>query len=59
MFLDFCRRNNKQGMASIQIIGIIVVALLGLYIFYSLYDIWKFDRKQREKDARKNKTNNK
>lgn len=34
-------------MTTLQIIGIIVVALLGLYIFYCLYDIERFNKKHK------------
>jgi hypothetical protein len=34
-------------MTTLQIIGIIVVALLGLYIFYCLYDIERFNNKHK------------
>ena len=34
-------------MTTLQIIGIIVVALLGLYIFYCLYDIERVNKKHK------------
>ena len=37
-------------MTTFQIIGLIVVALLGLYVFYCIYDLEKFNKK---KDRRK------
>jgi hypothetical protein len=39
-------------MATLQIIGFIVVALLGLYVFYCIYDLGKSNKK---KDCRQNK----
>ena len=38
-------------MTTFQIIGLIVVALLGLYVFYCIYDLGKFNKK---KDRRNN-----
>ena len=40
-------------MSTIQIIGIVVVSLLGLYVFYSLYNISRFDRKGNGKENNK------
>lgn len=39
-------------MTTLQIIGFIVVALLGLYVFYCIYDL---GRRQKSEDRRKNK----
>lgn len=39
----------KSGMTTLQIIGIVVVALLGLYALYCLYDIGQHDRKNQDK----------
>lgn len=36
-------------MTTFQIIGIVVVALLGLYALYCLYDIRQHDRKNQDK----------
>ena len=33
-------------MTTIQIFGVIVVALLGLYVFYCLYDLDKYNNKK-------------
>ena len=40
-------------MTTFQIIGLIVVALIGLYIFYCIYDLEKFNKKKKRR--RKNK----
>lgn len=39
-------------MTTLQIIGFIVVAFLGLYVFYCIYDL---GRRQKSEDRRKNK----
>ena len=39
-------------MTTFQIIGLVVVALLGLYIFYSIYNLGKANKK---KEHRHNK----
>ena len=41
-------------MTTFQIIGLIVVALLGLYVFYCIYDLGKFNKKK-DKRHSKNK----
>ena len=33
-------------MTTFQIIGLIVVALLGLYVFYCIYNLEKFNKKK-------------
>lgn len=37
-------------MTTVQIIGMIVVALLGLYIFYCIYDLQKFSKNKERKN---------
>ena len=39
-------------MTTLQIIGLIVVALLGLYVFYSIYDLNKFNKKKGKRHSK-------
>jgi len=39
-------------MTTFQVIGLIVVALLGFYVFYCIYDLEKFNKKKGKRHKR-------